>query len=201
MKTDNKSQLSFVIRFILCLGFGITLIVFPGKTIDTMCYIIGIAAITLGLIAVIMYFAKKEQFLPALTLVLGIISITCGIILCIHPEFVKRIIPSIMGLFIIIDSALKIASSVSIKGKSLYWAGSFTLAIVGIVLGILIMVFGDTVANLIAVLAGVALIIDAVVNFILYLAYKKHIKSDDVVVHEADYTVKSSEVHNNTDNS
>ena len=195
MKPDNKSQLSFVIRFILCLGFGVTLIVFPSKTIDTMCYIVGIAAITLGLIAVIMYFAKKEQYCPTLTLILGIISISCGIILCIHPEFIKRIIPTIIGLFIIIDSVLKVASSINIKGKSLYWAGSFTLAIVGIVLGILVMVFGDQVTNLIAVLAGVALIINAVVNFILYMAYKKHIKSDSVVVQEADYTVKSSEIH------
>ena len=196
MTKDKKAQLGYIIRFIVCLAFGVVLIVFPGKTIDMVCYIAGGAAITLGLIAVIMFFAKKEQMFPVLTLVLGVISIACGIILLVHPEFVKRIIPSIVGLFIIIDSIIRGVSALSIKGKSLYWVGAFTLSIVGVAFGILVMVFGDKVAEVMAVLAGVALIIDSVENLIIYIAYKKHINSskETATIEEPEYTVKSSEV-------
>ena len=92
-------------------------------------------------------------------------------------------------------------SSLNIKGKSLYWAGAFTLSIVGIVFGILIMVFGDKVADVMAVLSGVALIIDSVINFIIYISYKKHIKeiSDGMVIDQPEYTVKSSEINNKED--
>lgn len=193
MTKDKKAQLGYIIRFIVCLAFGVVLIVFPGKTLDIVCYIAGCAAITLGLIAIIMFFAKKEQVFPFLTLILGIVSIVCGIILLVHPDFVTKIIPSIIGLFIIIDSIIRGVSALSIKGKSLYWAGAFTLSIVGVVFGILVMVFGGEVM---AVLAGIALIIDAVENLIIFFAYKKHINSskDTTTIEEPEYTVKSSEV-------
>lgn len=196
MTKDKKAQLGYIIRFIVCLVFGVVLIVFPGKTIDIVCYIAGCAAITLGLIALIMLLTKKEQMFPVLTMVLGIVCIVCGIILLVHPDFVKRIIPSIIGLFIIIDSIIRGVSALTIKGKSLYWVGAFTLSIVGVVFGILVMVFGDKVADVMAVLAGVALIIDSIENLIIYIAYKKHINQlkDNSTIEDPEYTVKSSEV-------
>ena len=200
MANRKNNQLGLIIRFILCLAFGVVLIVFPSKTIDAICYIAGAAAITMGVIGIIMFFTKKEQLLPLITLILGIFSIACGIILCIHPEFVKRIIPSLIGLFIIIDSIVRGISALSIKGRSLYWVGAFTLSIIGVVFGILVMVFGDKVADVMAVLAGVALIIDSIENFIIYLAYKKHINSspEKVTIEEPEYTVKSSEAQDKT---
>ena len=201
MTREKKSEIIYIIKFILGLAFGVTLIVFPEKSIDAICYIMGIAAIALGIIGIVVYITKNEIKFNSLTLILSVICIICGILLCIHPEFVKRIIPTIVGLFIIIDSAIKIVSTLNIKGKSPYWTLTFTLSLIGLVLGILVIAFGDKVADIIAILSGVALLVESIESFIIFLAFKKHIKSNtgNVTFESTEYSVKSSESHDDSD--
>ena len=152
---------------LIALGYivtGILLIVFPDVSADVISWIIGIAAIAVGIVELITYFLLDVQAsFYHNEFVIGVLCIVFGLIVLMKREIIMNLVPIILGLIIIGSGILKVQNAVVAKRihydrSSLY----LILGIIGIVLGIVIMFFmsGKTAQDLLFITIGVALIYD-----------------------------------------
>lgn len=152
---------------LISLGYiitGILLIVFPDVSADVISWIIGIAAIAIGVVEMITYFLLdvSDAFYHN-EFVIGVLFIIFGLIVLMKRELIMNLIPIILGLIIIGSGILKVQDAVVAKRihydrSSLY----LILGIIGIVFGIVIMFFmsGKTAQDILFITIGVALIYD-----------------------------------------
>lgn len=143
---------------------GILLIVFPDVSADVISWIIGIAAIAVGIVELVTYFLLdvREAFYHN-EFVFGVLCIVFGLVILMKRDLIMNLIPIILGLIIIGSGILKVQNAVVAKRihydrSSLY----LILGLIGIVLGIVIMFFlsGKTAQDILFITIGVALIYD-----------------------------------------
>lgn len=152
---------------LIALGYivtGILLIVFPDVSADVISWIIGIAAIAVGIVELITYFLLDvKTALYHNEFVIGVLCIIFGLIVLMKRELIMNLVPVILGLIIVGSGILKVQDAVVAKRihydrSSLY----LILGIIGIVFGIVIMFFmsGKTAQDILFITIGVALIYD-----------------------------------------
>lgn len=166
---------------LVALGYivaGILLIVFPDVSADVISWIIGIAAIAIGIVELITYFLLDvTTALYHNEFVIGVLFIVFGLIVLMKRELIMNLVPIILGLIIIGSGILKVQNAVIAKRihydrSSLY----LILGVIGIVFGIVIMFFmsGKTAQDILFITIGVALIYDGASDLFatLFLANK-----------------------------
>lgn len=108
----NKLFKSSIISSIALIAFGILLILQSEATIITISYIIGGLLIALGVIAGLSFFKNiKDRSKNDLDIVYGIVCVILGVLVIQNPEAIASIIPFVLGLVIIINSATKLQYS------------------------------------------------------------------------------------------
>lgn len=123
---------------IVTILIGIILLLVPGEIITTIIRIIGaliIAGATLSIIDIIKN--KKQNLELMYSILIGIL----GIIFISNPEVIAGIIPLLLGLFIILKSAVKLRLVYSLKQDGTdYWIKPLIVNILMLILG-LVLVF------------------------------------------------------------
>ena len=117
---------------------GIVLLVFPEATATTFCYVIGIAAIVIGVFTILIYlFREVQKNYYRNDFVLGSMEILLGAVVLYKAELVVSLIPYILGILIVFSGILKLQTTIDIRrmrvGTELLF---FILSMVGIVWGI-----------------------------------------------------------------
>ena len=135
MEFIKKAKWGYIILSVIYIILGVILLIYPSQTIDVICRII------------------------------GVFCLVCGIILIASPDFVKSILPFIIGIVIIIDSAFKLMTSFEIKNTTREgWIGVLVLSVIGLVFGFLIVFNAGAAADFVVRIIGVSLIIEAIEN-------------------------------------
>ena len=175
----NKVFKSSIISSIILIAFGILLIVQSEATIVTISYIIGGILIALGVIAGIKFIKNiKERTKNDLDIVYGIVCIILGVLVIQNPEAIASIIPFVLGLIIIINSATKLQYSFELyKEKNKLWLSTLILSIIMVVCGIVLIFNPFKGAILITRIVGVFILIYAVLDlistFVISQTFKK----------------------------
>ena len=128
----NKLFKSSIISSIALIAFGILLILQSEATIITISYVIGGLLIALGVIAGLSFFKNiKERSKNDLDIVYGIVCVILGVIVIQNPEAIASIIPFVLGLVIIINSATKLQYSFELyKEKNSLWLSTLVLSVI-----------------------------------------------------------------------
>ena len=175
----NKVFKSSIISSIILIAFGILLIVQSEATIVTISYIIGGILIALGVIAGIKFIKNiKERTKNDLDIVYGIVCIILGVLVIKNPEAIASIIPFVLGLIIIINSATKLQYSFELyKEKNKLWLSTLILSIIMVVCGIVLIFNPFKGAILITRIVGVFILIYAILDlistFVISQTFKK----------------------------
>jgi len=175
----NKVFKSSIISSIILIALGILLIVQSEATIVTISYIIGGILIALGVIAGIKFIKNiKERTKNDLDIVYGIVCIILGVLVIKNPEAIASIIPFVLGLIIIINSATKLQYSFELyKEKNKLWLSTLILSIIMVVCGIVLIFNPFKGAILITRIVGVFILIYAVLDlistFVISQTFKK----------------------------
>ncbi len=104
-----------VISSVFYLAFGLCLILIPDQTVNIICKIIfGLVMIAAGIYHIIIYTAEKRKA-TILDLFTGVIVMVLGIFLFFTPQIVIRILPYLLGAFVLVDSIWKIKGSYRLK--------------------------------------------------------------------------------------
>ena len=189
----NKLFKSSIISSIALIAFGLLLILQSEVTIITISYIIGGLLIALGVIAGLSFFKNiKDRNKNDLHIVYGIVCIILGVIVIQNPEAIASIIPFVLGLVIIINSATKLQYSFELyKEKNSLWLSTLVLSIIMVVCGIVLIFNPFKGAILLTRIVGIFILIYSVLDLISTFVISKTFKKIQNSIEE---NIKDAEV-------
>jgi uncharacterized membrane protein HdeD (DUF308 family) len=166
-----------VMSVVLCL-FGVLMITCPGFSIEAIGMTGGVCLILFGLVKLVGYFSK-DLFRLAFQydLAFGILLISLGIILLLHPADLLNFLCLALGISVLADGLFKVQIAVDSRqfGIQSWWL-ILTLAILAGVLGLVLVFRPSESAAVLVTLFGVALLAEGVLNLCTVLLAVKIIR-------------------------
>ena len=169
---------------ILFIVIGLLLFFKPGDTLKTISYVIGGLILVFGIFGVAR-FSKSDKKGLNFDLIYGILSLLAGLIIICNPEALASIIPIILGIWIVINSAIKIQYSFYMKSDtSKKWIATLTMSSITLICGIVLLFNPFKAASYVAQAVGLFIIVYAVIDLVesFMMKNKDVIKTAEVVV-------------------
>lgn len=179
-----KGQMATSVIYIL---LGLCLILMPVKTVYIICKVVfGIVLIAAGLYHVIIYLLEKANT-TLLDLFSGSILLVLGGFLFFNPQIVIKILPILLGAFILIDSIWSLQGCLKLKKRN---RGEWKLLLLGslvfIGLGITLVVNPFTVVKYTIIFAGWVLLCNGMADLVFMILLKKGLKEIQELAAEAE---------------
>ena len=190
----SKFLKSSIISAIGLAILGILLVFESELTIVSISYVIGAILVAIGTIAILNFVNDmKKNVKNELNIVYGIGMVVLGIIVISNPKGVASIIPFILGILIIINSAAKLQYSLELKkDNNKLWNSTMIMALITLLCGLLLVFNPFSGAEFITKVVGVLLFIYAVTDIVSSLRIRKTVKNIQKVIENN--TVKEAEV-------
>lgn len=192
MKNNLKSS---VLTSLLLVVLGILLVFESELTIKTISYVIGAVLVAAGTFALIRYINnnKKGFETSELDILYGIVTIVLGILVIANPHAIASIIPIVLGIAIIISSAVKIQYAFDLKNsENDLWKTTMVIAVVGTICGIVLLFNPFEGAVMIMRIVGIFILIYAILDLISTYIIKRNVDAfkntieQEVIVPEAE---------------
>lgn len=189
MEIIKKAKWLYIALSVIYLTVGIVLLIYPTQTIDAITRIIGVTALAIGIYEMMKFiFRRGTSVVKVLSLFAGIFSFICGIILLINPQFIRTFFPVVIGVFIVLDSAFKLMTSIELRNAgSKVWWGVFFLSLAGVVFGFIVVFNAKEVSEFVIRMIGVSLIIESIENIFAVISTKLKTPKISSSTIEADY--------------
>ncbi len=156
---------------------GLFLILKPEVTLATISYVIGGIIIVIGVTFLIKYFSNKEYGMFSGDLIFGVMSVIFGFILILNPTALAKIIPFILGIWIVISSITKIQYSLQLKTyNNKAWVSTMMIAAITFLWGLLLLFDPFEGAMVITQVIGMFILIYAVLDLAEVILIKKNLK-------------------------
>ena len=165
-KFFQKSKIAYVIMSVLLFAVGMCLILWPALITKVICYVIGSIALIAGIIELVIFFARDISVRTvSYSLIIGFLLSIFGLILLLKPDNSAVFFSMLFGVFIIIDSVLKLQTSFELRNLGvLRWWVNLLLALASAVLGVLLVINPFATTNILFVFMGISLVVDALEN-------------------------------------
>lgn len=158
----RELKVSYLIFAIMCLGLGISLLIWPDISAKVLCIGLGtILAIAGGVNVIVFAVTHDGTLYSRFSLIVGVIFLAIGGFIIWKPEVIMAIIPIIMGIFIIIHGFYDFKQTLDL-GKFKYekWYVALIVSILTMALGVLIIVNPFETASTLMIFVGIALVFD-----------------------------------------
>ncbi len=159
-----------------CLGL---LLFFESElTIVSISYVIGGLLIALGVLSILKFIGNlKNNVKNELDVVYGCVTIILGIVVISNPKAIASIIPFIIGVLMILSSAMKLGYSFELKKeKNERWTSTLVLSIITLLFGILLVFNPFQGAEFISKIIGALIFSYAVLDLISTLSIRRTMK-------------------------
>ena len=134
MHTLVRVKNAYTVMTLCLIALGAALLFAPQLGLRTLCVVYGVFLIVYGVTKLSGYFAKDLfQLAFQFDLALGIVSIVLGIIIIEKSEYIIEILSTAIGIFMLVDAALKIQTAgmiVRLIGLNLSLDGILNLFVV-----------------------------------------------------------------------
>ena len=134
MHTLVRVKNAYTVMTICLIALGAALLFAPQLGLRTLCVVYGVFLIVYGVTKLSGYFAKDLfQLAFQFDLALGIVTIVLGIIIIEKSEYIIEILSTAIGIFMLVDAALKIQTAgmiVRLIGLNLSLDGILNLFVV-----------------------------------------------------------------------
>lgn len=181
-----------IISVIMCV-LGIVLIAKPDLSVALPGIICGVVLVLFGIVRLVGYFSKDLYRLAfQYDLALGIVMIICGVLLLINPKTLLTVTCIALGISILIDSVFKFQIALEAKrfGISEWWLITVSAVLAG--LCSVILLFSSESSRIIAIMMGISLITEAIMNIITVITAVKIVRNQQPDVVEI--TIESEEL-------
>ena len=191
-----------IVTSIIYIALGAYLVFMPVSTVNVICkFVFGILLILVGLYHILIYVAEKLNS-TIFDLFSGGVLMVLGIFLFMNPQIVVKLLPILLGTFILVDSIWSLKGSLKLKKRG---AGSWKFLLLGniiiIALGISLVVNPFTMVKYTVIFAGWIFLCNGVIDMIYLILLRKGLKEikQDVEVVDADGEIISGEDSGETD--
>lgn len=166
MHTLTRVKNAYTVMTICLIAVGAVLLLWPTLVFSTMCKISGVILICYGVTKLSGYFAKDIfQLAFQFDLALGMVLIVLGIIIVAETEYIMYTIPTVIGICILIDAALKIQTAIEAKKFGIErWKLILVMALVTAIVGILLLVMSRETVDVLTRVIGLNLMLDGILN-------------------------------------
>ena len=178
-----------IVTSIIYIALGACLVFMPVSTVNVICkFVFGILLILVGLYHILIYVVEKLNS-TIFDLFSGGILMVLGIFLFMNPQIVVKLLPILLGTFILVDSIWTLKGSLKLKKRG---AGSWKFLLIGsivfIALGISLVVNPFTMVKYTVIFAGWIFLCNGVIDLIYLILLKKGLKEvkQDVEAVDAD---------------
>ena len=158
MKSFKTNRLIFAIG---ALVIGIILLVWPGKSLMILGKCVGGLLAVGGLASAFLFIKDHETASRSLLLVMAVIMLICGIVIFLHPDELVKLIPTIMGILVVISGVINLGETFLLNRRKYgRWWITLLVALATIAGGIFLISNAFNLAALITRIAGGILIFD-----------------------------------------
>lgn len=203
---------SSLISSIILMIIGVLLILQSEITIITISYLIGTLLIAMGAIAIIKFIKNINNVnREELDIFYGVVTIILGVIVVYNPEAIASIIPIIIGIGIIINSATKLQYAIELKQSlNSQWKTTVIISIISAVCGVILICNPFKGAVVIMQIIGGFIVAYSILDIISTITIKKNVAAihnaidgninDAEVVEEENVELNQNEEPKKTDN-
>lgn len=191
-----------IVTSIIYIALGACLVFMPVSTVNVICkFVFGILLILVGLYHILIYVAEKLNS-TIFDLFSGGVLMVLGIFLFMNPQIVVKLLPILLGTFILVDSIWSLKGSLKLKKRG---AGSWKFLLLGsiifIALGISLVVNPFTMVKYTVIFAGWIFLCNGVIDMIYLILLRKGLKEikQDVEAVDVDGEIISGEDSGETD--
>lgn len=182
----SKIFRSSLLGSIALIVLGILLIFQSEATIISISYVIGGILIAIGAAAILKYIRNsKTQINTGLDMVYGVVTVILGIIVISSPEAIASIIPFVIGIIIIINSARKLQYSIELKNnENSLWKSTMILAFITTICGVVLVLNPFKGVVFITKIVGTLIVIYAILDIISTITIKNTVKEIHSAIEE-----------------
>ena len=183
---------SEIISSVFNLAFGLCLILIPDQTVNIICKIVfGLIMIASGIYHIVIYTAEKEKA-TILDLFTGVIVMVLGIFLFFTPQIVIRILPYLLGAFVLVDSIWKIKGSYRLKkAQRGRWKIIFLGCLVFIALGVSMLFYSFMSVTQMLLFSGIILTADGAADIVFLIMIRLGMRKSEKLPDEKEPEEKS----------
>lgn len=166
-----------IVTSVLYTALGLSFLLMPVNTVNVVCkFIFGVLLILAGIYHVLIYVLEKMNA-TLLDLLSGGVILVIGIFLFYNPQIVVKLLPVLLGTFVIVDSIWVLKGSLRLKkagrdGWQILLAGG----IVFILLGIAMILNPFNGIKVTVMFAGGVMAADGVSDLVFLVLLKKNLK-------------------------
>ena len=175
----RTAKAGYIAMSVILMAAGAVLIAAPDTLASAMCSVLGIASAVFGGVKIASYFSK-DLFRLAFQhdLAEGILLMILGVTAAVKPELFLGFIGVIFGVCVLADGLLKIQTAIDAKvfGVSKWWL-ILAAAIAADIAGFFLIINPVDSAAVVAVILGVTLVMEGLLNLITVLVAVKIIKN------------------------
>ena len=171
MEWIKRAKSAYIAVSVIMVILGAVLMLNPGLSMLTLCYLIGGLMVIFGITRLVGYFSKDLFRLAfQFDLALGIFCMLAGIVILVHPNNIMKLLPVIIGLFVTIDGVFKMQTAIDSKRFGLKrWYAILALAAVTCVFGLLLIIDPFAGGKALMILFGATMMIDGIQNLCVVL--------------------------------
>lgn len=173
----KKMMLPSIISSVVFLIVGVVIFINPETTLEIISVIVGCMIIGFGLIGILQYLANKETSSFKLNLLYVLTTVILGIIALYNYKIVASIIPVVIGVWICIDSFIKLRMAIGIKNMGISsWNYPLVMSIISLSIGIFLLFNPFGTAVLMTQIAAVCIVIYSLIDIIQDYTIVKYLK-------------------------
>ena len=148
------------------LALGIVLFIWSGTAIEVMCKTISAVIAIIGLVIVIaFFFARRNYYGSSVGLFGGVVLLVMGMYLFFTPELLAALIPTIIGLIILLTGLVDLSEAIHMAhGRPRSATAAVVIAALEIIAGVLFVIHPEFIENIIMKFMAVVLILDGITD-------------------------------------
>ncbi len=169
---------SFAISIVYII-LGLLMILNPSFISNAINYVIGFLIMLYGVVYLINLFVKKDEYiLNRFNFFTGVMCISFGLFLVLHPDLLHQLIPFCGSIIIFVDGIYQIRNSFVLKkNKYKFWYVNLITAFIFIGFAIFVMINASSISNLLISIIGGVLLVDALLDIYTTIVINRRVKA------------------------
>lgn len=169
----NKILKGEIISSVFYVLLGLCLILIPTQTVDVICKVVfGLILIGVGVYHIYIYIRGKDSA-TIMDLLSGVVVFVLGVFLFMTPSVVLKLLPWMLGAFVLVDSLWKFKGAFLLKkGGQGAWSVFLVSSLIFIALGIVILFGRFPKIMTLLIFAGWVLVCNGAADIILFIIMK-----------------------------
>ena len=177
MSLLKQLKWNLILLAVIFIALGIVLILWPGATMKTICYLLAAMLLALGVASLINYLRKDiSGIIYRYDLVVGLCAILGGILVVVKVDKLTDLIPAVLGFLVTMSGILKMQNSVDmLRLGHGTWHVAFAMAIVNIVAGIVLLMNPFEAAQILIMCLGIALVYSGITDLYVTISISRRL--------------------------